>query len=588
MLQRLVSSACMVALVVAFSACSDDTSNPKPDTFVPKDGSVDTTKPDGSQADGPAVDGPKADLGPTPDLMQADLPAGPSGRIGVARQLPDGSTNIPIEGAYVTYIKAAVGNDIGGFFIQAERAGPALFIGIAPQTLTPVPKVGDQIDITITEMATDSTDIRYAKAVSAVATTTPATDPLPGLIQDVSSAADLVTNIVDYETELVTGTFTITKPFATAGTGFVAAEADTAGVTANAELKFRVPETLRDKLGLVPGCVITLAATPMWHYKTTAQPSAQDEADIATFTCPDPTVVSAAAKSATSVRVTFDRAVTAVNANGSEFTFDNGLTATAATLDGSKLFADVTTSAQTSGTSYTVTVNASVGVDGAKNTATFLGYTLPATVVINEINVNITGGCDLMEFRVTAAGSLGSFTVYERDSLVYTFPASFPVASGDIIVLHLDSGDSNCNPAGATDELTGMAQFPVTPHTRNYDTAWDLWSSNAGLIGTTNVFQIFDASGQMVDALLAHDSTTGTVTNATIVAANLAATANQWTPVPTGGFDATNFRTDTVSGLKGTGTTAAGNSLQRGAADSNSKADWATAASTFGVKNAGQ
>lgn len=583
MLRRLVSSACVFALVFAFSACSDDTSNPKPDTVVVKDGSVDTTKPDG-----PAVDGPKADLGPTPDLMQADLPAGPSGRIGVARQLPDGSTNIPIEGAYVTYIKSAVGNDIGGFFIQAEKTGPALFIGVDPQTLTPVPKVGDQIDITITEMATDSTDIRYAKAVSGVATTTPATDPLPALIQDVSSAADLVTNIVDYETELVTGTFTITKPFAAAGTGFVAAEADTAGVTANVDLKFRVPETLRNTLGLVPGCVIKLAATPMWHYKTTAQPSAFVEADIATLTCPLPSVVRAAAKSSTSMRVTFDRPVTAVNANGSEFTFDNGLTASAATLDASKLSADVTTSAQTSATSYTVTVNASVGVDGTKNTATFLGYTQPATVVFNELNANITGGCDLIEFRVTAAGSLANFTVYERDSLLYTFPVSFPVASGDIIVLHLDSGDSNCNPAGATDELTGIAQFPVATHTRNYDTAWDLWSSRTGLIATTNVFQLFDDNGQMVDALLAHDGTTGTVTSATLVAANLAATANQWTPVPTGGFDATNFRTDTVGGLKGTGTTAAGDSLQRGAADTNAKADWASAASTFGVKNAGQ
>jgi hypothetical protein len=586
-MRRMISFAPVVALAFVMVACSDD-SGPTSDTIVGKDGSVDTSSPDGPGGDGPGADQTTTDGPPAADLPPADLPP-PTTGIAAARQAPDGATNVTIKDAFVTYIKPAIGNDRGGFMIQTVKVGPALFVGVEPQTVTPSPKVGERIDLTITEMDTDSTGIRYAKAITGVTTTTPGTDPLPGLVQDVSNATDLVTNVKDYEVELISGTFTITKPFASAGTGFLAAEADTAAITGNTELRFRVPETLRDQLGLVVGCVITLKATPMWYFKSTAQPSANDAADIDTLVCPKPTVTGASAQSPTSVRISFDRPLTTVNANGSEFSFDNGLTASAATLDASGLFVDVTTSAQTSATVYTATVAASVGVDAAKNTATFTGYTTPAAVVINELNANITSSCDLIELRVTSAGSLSNFTVWERDSLLYTFPGSFPVAAGDIVVLHLDSADIKCNPSSATDELTSKTQFPVASNAKNYDAAWDLWAKRAGLIGTTNVFRVLDPTGTIVDALLAHDGTAGSVAGQTVATANLVATANEWTPIPSGGYTAANFRADSVTGLKATSTTAAGDSLQRtSATDTNAKADWAIKPSSFGLKNAGQ
>ena len=596
----------MALSIAAFTACSDDSETPTPDTTIPhKDGSTDILKTgdggtDSSPSDTAITDGSSKDA-PTVDsqahdILAADFPPTPSGHIAKARAAVDGTTNISITGAFVTYIKPAIGDDLGGFFIQAEKMGPALFVAIDPATITPTaPKVGDAIDLTVTEMATDPSTIRYAKAVTAVTPTTPATDPLPGLLQNIDTATDLVSKVGDYEVELITGTFTITDDFSTTGKGFVAAKADTATIKANTNLKLRVAQSLQPKLGLIKGCVVTIKATPMWFFQKTAQPSATLEADIATYTCPKPTVVSAAAMTATSIRVTFDRSVATVNANGSEFTFDNGLSASAATLGTDGTSVDVTTTAQTEGTSYTVTVAATVldalgqGVDATKNTATFFGYTLPAKIVINEVNANLPDGCDLIELRVTSDGNLGGLQVKEKTTVLYTFPATFAAKAGDIIVVHVDSADTtHCNASGATDETTSITEKPASTYSQNFDTAYDVYSPDKGLTATTNVLTLVNVTGKIVDAVLLHDGTTGSVAGTTLTAASIVGTANQWSPVPTGGFTAANYRTEAVTGLKAS-SSVTGNTIQRAnATDTNAKTDWHVAAGTFGAKNVGQ
>lgn len=91
-----------------------------------------------------------------------------------------------------------------------------------------------------------------------------------------------------------------------------------------------------------------------------------------------PTVVSATATAATTVVVTFSEALDGATVAVGDFAFDMGLTASAVVLAGDGLSATVTTSAQTAGTTYTVTVTGVSDTMGTAiagmNTATFTGF----------------------------------------------------------------------------------------------------------------------------------------------------------------------------------------------------------------------
>src|SRR5690606_34270245 len=106
-----------------------------------------------------------------------------------------------------------------------------------------------------------------------------------------------------------------------------------------------------------------------------------------------------------------------VLADASQFTFDAGLTASAAAVDGNRV--TLTTSTQTGGELYVVSVSNTVeDVLGAvvvppDNEEIFEGYKTPALLRINEVNLNITNGCDLVEFRVVGAGTLSGLSFHE-------------------------------------------------------------------------------------------------------------------------------------------------------------------------------
>ncbi len=497
--------------------------------------------------------------------------------------------------ATVTYLKPAVGAEGAGFFVQASPTGPAVFVAVDPSTLTPAPQVGDTVSFTATTYANVSSfhEVTALTGWSRVSSGGSVTS----FTQDLTAATTLSANVDALDSELISMRGVLDGGFATAGTGYQAAFF---GSVANPvdNVRFRAPTTLVDSLDLVRGCELTVGPTPLWRFTTQAQPSAWVAGDVTIHSCPAPTLVSAAAVDATHVLLTFSRnlATGSVLTDGSQFTFDNGLTASAAAVSGRTV--TVTTSAQTGGTSYTATVANSVTDTlaaplGMPNTATFLGFEVRAVLRINELNANIAGGCDLIELRVVSGGSMNGFKLLERDLGTLVTFTNFTVATNDLIVVHLNGPFATCNPGTGTQETTAKNQQAAATFTANYDTAWDWYSSDTGLTATDNVITLYDATNTIVDAVFVANAPTGTAAAGTETQAALVAAANQWQQVgggiPSGGFIDDTFRANAALDLDATGTAASGESIRRiDDTDDNDMADWAQGASSFGAINPGQ
>lgn len=538
-----------------------------------------------------------------PPLPDAPVPDG----IGPARMTADGAgLDLPIRFVTVTYLKPQVGsvtNDPAGFTIQAAKEGPALFVAVDPATLTPAPAVGDVVSFDITELTTVGMQ-RRAVAIAGFRVSSKDAD-VAALAQDISNATDVVSMLDAYDSELVTVTGTLSGAFASAGAGFQSASFDTAGITGDMNFKLRAPVAVLDASDMVTSCQVVVTRVPMGRFNAQAQLGVYSASDVMLTGCPAPVVASAVALSSTSVRITFSRNILAssVAADGSQFTFDNGATASAATVSGRTV--TVTTSAQAVGTTYAVTV-ASTVTDlqgtalGTPSNATFPGFVTPAVVRINEVNANIATSCDLIELRVVTGGTLNGIKLQERvggsGELAFTFPPVI-VQTNDFVVVHLNASNTTCNPSGATQETTSPTEQPASMHPRNYDTAYDFWNADNGLTATDNVFTLFDATGAISDAVfISNDPVPNmmgvkTAAAATETAAAAVGAASQWDPVLATYIDDV-FHMHAVLDLDATGTTAAGNSIQRvDDTDDHNKADWTTgagAASTWGALNAGQ
>lgn len=367
-------------------------------------------------------------------------PANVSAQIANVRARGNGAISEAIDYALVTYTKPLTGSsDPAGFFIQSEKEGPALFVAVDPATLPPAPMVGDRVSFTATEKA----NVNVVQVTRFDSFTEHGSgESVEFLANDVSNV-DLVANLDDYESELISATSTVASTFTPASTGHVSASFVTLGNSAvDSNLKLRLTTAVQDELDVAQDCSVT-ATAPLWRYNAQAQPSAWAASDLTVLSCPGPKVTCATAASSTSLVVNFDRRIdpASVLANGSQFTLDKGLVASAATVTDRPV--QLTTSSQVESTPYTVTVASSVtdtrssGVEAANNSATFTGYSAAAVLRITEVNPNISSNRDLVELAAVKGGSVNNFTlVLGASTNLATFP-DVQAATGDIIVVHI-------------------------------------------------------------------------------------------------------------------------------------------------------
>jgi hypothetical protein len=429
---------------------------------------------------------------------------------------------------------------------------------------------------------------------------------LSAITQNVSASTDLVTAVGTYDSELVTVTGTLVGAIGSSGSGFSRFELDTAGITATPTLQLRAPSSLMNAIDMTTGCTITATQVPFSQFTsgttTNAEIVAFNASNVAISGCAAPQVSKAVATAIRTIRVTFTRNIdaTSVLADGSQFTIAGGLTVAAGPVVSGRTVTLTVTADMIPLTAYSVTVaNTVKDLQGSAVATTlsanFLGYTLAATALINEINGNITGSCDMIELRVKTDGSLGNFRLTERDgaTINYVFPASFQVHKNDFVIVHFGGTSTTCNPApAATDELTDPAGQTKALHAKNFDTAFDLYSTSlAGLTNTTNVYTLYDPTDAIVDAVFGSDATTSMVAGATLGQAAVVGTAVQWEPHATS-YDDVSFRAAAIQDITQSGNSQILFSIQRlNDTDTNAKADWSTGAGlapTWGALNAGQ
>jgi hypothetical protein len=371
----------------------------------------------------------------------------PSADLAAARAAPDApGQSLSVNGARVTYVRALLGNDPAGFFLQADPLGPGLFVAVDPATLTPPPVVGDRVALTITTLA-DAGLAREATAVTGYTRVSQGND-VTALIQDLSDAGDLVSNVTAYESELARTTGVLDGGFISSGAGFVAAPFSTNGVPFDPLLTVRLPQAAADALDLATGCSVTVNA-PMWRFNAKAEVTAWAQADVSVSACPSPKLLSARTASATSAVVSFDRLIDIATllADGSQFTADNGLTVSAAAASGPRQVT-LTTSTQAMNTTYTLTVAGSLhdtygkGCVAPDNSAVFAGPggCMPSAVVISQVyggggNSGSTYKNDFIELhnRSTSAQPIGGWSVQYNSATGTGAWQATPIPAGTML-----------------------------------------------------------------------------------------------------------------------------------------------------------
>jgi hypothetical protein len=519
-----------------------------------------------------------------------DSSAMASAQIAAVRGAADGSLNLPIEQALVTYLKPAVGTEPAGFFLQAQQSGPALFVAVAPSSLTPAPMVGDRVSLVVTQKTTTS-QMSWVTALSGFTVNSQGHAVAP-LRADVSTL-DVPGLLSNHESELITITGTLTGTFSASSTGYVQANMSTAGVPSSSGLALRLPTSLQDQLDVNKGCDIT-ANSPLWRVDALAQPSGWYAEDISVLSCPAPEVVAAAASSPTQLKVTFDRFISpaSVMANGSQFTFNNGLTATAASVSGREVL--LTTTTQVGGQSYTVTVATSVrdtrgtALNASAASAPFTGYSQSAVLRITELAPNITpNGRDLIELYAVQGGSVDGFTVVQ-DAItrLVTLP-NVQVATGDIIVVHFNPDTASGFDAPGS-ETTSKSQYPSATHASNYNNAWDFHGGSVGFNYSSRVVRVKDAQGNTQDGV-AFARTSGTPPASYPEFLQALQAEGQWLPATCGGVPCTYTSTPTaleVSAVwEGVSTDRTVTARRVSSTDTDHASDWGVGASSLGSPN---
>lgn len=505
-----------------------------------------------------------------------------------------------VNGAIVTYLRPAIGYEGAGFYLQADQTGPALLVEVDPATLgTAGLAVGDRVSAVVT-VAGVRDGAPIATGIASVSIQAHGVDVAP-LVQDLSSAPDVVSAVASYADELVTIDGVLSTNAAASGYGFAEFRLTTAGYpSGDANLRLRVEAMLPDALDLVSGCTLRTGPVPLGRYNAQALPTARRAGELALTACPPPQVVSAVATGTTEVRIAFDRRIdpASVLGDGSQFAFSNGLVATAASVSGRDV--TVTTSVQTPSQAYAATVADTVtdqlgsGLASGARTTSFVGYVVPAVLQLNEVAPHQNFSRDLVELLVVSGGRTGGGRLVEQGvttKVLTTFP-DVTVAAGDLVVVHfIPLSDPGGGDAPGS-ETTGKAQHPAASYPANYDDAWDFLDPGAGIASDLNprsrVLRVEDRLGRAQDAVPFVDpSSQSTGFFAALQALQL---AELWLPADCGGAPCTNLTTPRASAVSvnftTVGNTPAADSVRRVSAnDTNTNADWAVGAQSLGAPN---
>jgi chitobiase/beta-hexosaminidase-like protein len=534
-----------------------------------------------------------------------DPAADTSAQIAAVRAAAPGSINLPIQQALVTYVKPLTGSDPAGFFLQAQKDGPALFVSVDPGTLSPSPLPGDRVSLVATGKDVVSGHARVTSLQSGSFVMHRRGESLPPLLSDASSV-DLVARVEDYESEYLSVSGTLSSTFSASGTGHMQASLSTVGNPntpgSPTSLKLRMPTplltALQSRYDLNQDCSVTTTG-PLWRFLSTSQPSAWEEKDLQVLSCPAPRLLSVVPTSATSLAVRFDRRIRpeSVFSHGGQFTFDNGLVATAASVVDNEV--RLTTSAQEAGRAYTLAVAGTVqdlmgtGVDAATRNKSFFGFEKPAVLRLNEVAPHLstlsgsaTVQRDVVELYVVEPGSTSNVSLTTDNFIVATLPR-VQVAAGDIIVVHL-SPDTASNGDAPASETLSKSEYSTADHRANYDTAWDFHGTANGFISYSNaVLRVRDPAGTPQDAVAFAQSASG-ISGFPALLQALQAEA-LWQPAHCGGALCTYTSTPSALdvsadwwGLSNNRTTTV---YRIGNADTDGRSDWTVGTGSLGLPN---
>ena len=308
----------------------------------------------------------------------------------------DGTVALQVH-ATVTYLKPLIPgatSDPAGFTIQGTKTGPAIFVAIDPATLAPPAQVGDVVDFTVTQKTTVS---RQPRATAIATYTRAATGTDVGLLtQDLTNAADVLTNLGHYDSELVTITGTLVSGLTSGGGPFLRASINTAGLTGDANYQLRMPSEVTDEIDLMQPCQFTVTRVPMGQFQTQAQIAAFRASDIQLSHCPAPTIASVTATSATTIVVTLSRNVLAssIKNPSAQFTISGTGAVMAAVASGRTI--TLTALGLVASTSYNLTIASSVtdlaGSSVTPGSASFTSYGSSSSTTGAQLSVHTTLG----------------------------------------------------------------------------------------------------------------------------------------------------------------------------------------------------
>lgn len=397
----------LLVSMLVFVGCDDDDDDDKRDGSVLTDGAVmdsgtmDAGPRDAAVDDAAVEDGGPEDSGPRPDAGPVGGGEATSAQIQAVREA-GGVTDLPIEGAVVTYTKEEIGNDPAGFFLQAEREGPAIFVAVDPASLTPPAERGQVVNLRVL-------DVRTEQGRREVTMITDWNVESSGhdtgfLVQNVT-AVDLPAMLDDFESELITATFALVGTLRDGGSGFEKISVTTEGAPEPSSMTLRLPSPLAQSFVFEPGCRYTVTATPLWRLTDEVQLSAFDASELSRAECDMPIVAAVVPLNERTVVVRFNRTMdpSSIMGDGSQFNLTtSGAVPVAVTsamgVAGQNYVFVETAEDLTAGAFFVMTVDSSVqdtaggGVDPTMNSRNFEGYS--PHLVINEVDYDQPGTDD--------------------------------------------------------------------------------------------------------------------------------------------------------------------------------------------------